>query len=287
MRRIEKPIYDPCVVFSLCVGGIHDPAMQSRLNSLIPYYSMIASEYAALAASTNLFVIGKHVGKDESIVFEDVTRGELRNLYKQQMVGKDKPGRKIYEQLRALSKGRPCPYCGVGLTTTLDHYLPNAKYPFYSVLPINLIPSCKDCNTGKLASSASTAEEQHINPYYDKQHFFVDQWLFADVDQTDPAIVKFCVRPPKSWDGDSVSKKRVEAHFNDFSLSDRFSIAVAEQLSILRYDLAHLGDATSRKEELVRHANCCALVHKNSWQTALHQALAESNWYCQGGYAQG
>ena len=42
-----------------------------------------------------------------------------------------------------------CPYCDNGLQRVeLDHFLPKSSFPFLSVHPDNLIPSCHDSNTG-------------------------------------------------------------------------------------------------------------------------------------------
>lgn len=42
-----------------------------------------------------------------------------------------------------------CPYCDSGLQCTeLDHFLPKNAFPFLSVHPDNLIPSCHDSNRG-------------------------------------------------------------------------------------------------------------------------------------------
>lgn len=42
-----------------------------------------------------------------------------------------------------------CPYCGVTLPKTYDHYLPEAHFPELSVHALNLIPCCGSCNSTK------------------------------------------------------------------------------------------------------------------------------------------
>ncbi|TPJ42888.1 HNH endonuclease signature motif containing protein [Mesorhizobium sp. B2-7-1] len=59
-----------------------------------------------------------------------------------------------------------CPFCGgLGHTWTLDHYLPKANFPAYSVNPSNLVPCCRDCNSGKNASFGAELHEQTLHPY--------------------------------------------------------------------------------------------------------------------------
>jgi len=42
-----------------------------------------------------------------------------------------------------------CPLCGQEPVTDLDHYVPRAKMPEYSVHLLNLIPTCHECNLDK------------------------------------------------------------------------------------------------------------------------------------------
>lgn len=44
---------------------------------------------------------------------------------------------------------RRCPYCGITLPKTYDHYLPESLYPELSVHALNLIPCCNSCNQTK------------------------------------------------------------------------------------------------------------------------------------------
>lgn len=285
MRALAKPSNDPYDVFNLCVGSIQDNDLRTRLTGIAANFAFESKKYISLANSGSLFTIPEYSGNNASVVLGKVTKGELKSLYTQHMVGKGKPARRVYEELLSLSRGRKCPLCGFGQVQTLDHYMPKAKFPVFSVLPGNLIPACRDCNSGKLASTANTAEEQSIHPYYDEAHFFSDQWLYAKVEPTLPVTVNYYVTPPKSWD--PISKDRAKAHFKNYKLSDRFSIEVATQLSELRYELEFIPDEITRRDHLLQRAESCKKVHKNSWQTALHQALANSPWYCNGGFALG
>lgn len=42
-----------------------------------------------------------------------------------------------------------CPLCGQKVVEDLDHYIPRAKMPEYSVHLLNLIPTCHECNDDK------------------------------------------------------------------------------------------------------------------------------------------
>ena len=45
-----------------------------------------------------------------------------------------------------------CPYCdGQNNDAELDHYFPQSKFPFFSCLPLNLVPICSSCNDATVA----------------------------------------------------------------------------------------------------------------------------------------
>jgi hypothetical protein len=282
MRRIEKPIFSALSVFERCVEGISELGLQKKLNAIAKEIFNAGKSYEENAALCTLYSVATFRGKDDAFVAANVSKGELKSLYSKYLVAKGKPGRVIYEQLLGLSPQKLCPQCGFGHVKTLDHYLPKSKYPLYSVLPQNLVPACRDCNTGKLASTATQPGEQPIHPYFDAAYFFEEQWLYAEVVQTVPASITFFVSPPVKWD--KISKERVQSHFEGFELSERFSVQVATELAAIRNYLPILPDEQSRGEHLAERAKVYSELHKNSWQTALSQALANSLWYCQIGY---
>src|SRR5204862_24909 len=105
----------------------------------------------------------------------NLTKLDLMNLYSNQMVGSKGKARSIYDDILAAAGGF-CPLCGeLGQARTLDHYLPKANFPAYSVFPENLVPCCRDCNTGKNSSFPATRDKQALHPYLDKSAFFEER----------------------------------------------------------------------------------------------------------------
>ena len=205
----------------------------------------------------------------------------LKKLYTNQMVPKDKPARKYYDELMSLPPLNRCPFCGIGTVTTLDHYLPKSEFPIFSILPYNLVASCKDCNTGKLADYATTKNSQTLHPYYDD--FTYEQWLFARVLQTSPVSIEFYVSPPSAWS--QIEKDRVKSHFDNYQLEKRFSIEAANSLADLREEFMIFSSTpTDIQQELYKKFVSHDSRHKNSWETAMYQALCQNQWYCNRGY---
>lgn len=56
---------------------------------------------------------------------------------------------KLIEDTQPTRFLKRCPYCGVTLPKTYDHYLPEAHFPELSVHTLNLIPCCGSCNSTK------------------------------------------------------------------------------------------------------------------------------------------
>jgi len=275
MRAITAPDLDPQKVYLSCINSISDNDLRNRLNEVSNGIIIAAVNYKERAETNQLYTIPPNNCGNDTVVLGTVTKKELKNLYSSHMVGRTKPARLVYDLLLSKAPLGKCPFCGVGHASTLDHYLPKTKYPQLSVVPLNLVPSCKDCNTGKSVAIATTEEEQSLHPYFDHQKFINEQWLFAEVVPTTPETIRYFVKSPVSWD--NVSKNRVKSHFNDFKLAAKYTVEAANELAGRKQildDFKKQNDSNALinflKQEAVSHSK----KHVNSWQTALYQALA-------------
>lgn len=64
-----------------------------------------------------------------------------------------------------------CAYCGVRDASTLDHYLAKdgqEGFPELSLLPVNLVPACAECNKPRGIRDRQTGDRALIHPYFDK-----------------------------------------------------------------------------------------------------------------------
>lgn len=277
MRVLAKPTIKPVEFYLQCVIRISNQNLYNRFKEIgvLPYVKKVV-DYDTKASNGDLYTIPIHDNMNGIITVNDMKEA----LYSQQMVAKPK-GRKIYDKIMSLAPLNRCPFCGIGTVTTLDHYLPKAKFPIFSVLPNNLIPSCKDCNTGKLTNYARTKEGQTLHPYYD--NFTNEKWLFARVEQTSPVSISFFIDAPNEWN--PIDKLRVKTHFIEYNLGKRFSIESSNELANLKEEFTLFSlEPEDRRKELNKKATIAQRRYLNSWESALYQALAESDWYCSGGY---
>lgn len=277
MRVISKPTINPAIIFSKCLNSINSRTQRNKFRRVKNRIITESKDFDNKASVGTLYTITTH---DD--VLGIVTKDEMKKLYTEQMVPiKKKKGRKIYDRLMSLAPLNICPFCGIGTVRTLDHYLPKAKFPTYSVLSYNLIPCCMECNKDKSTDYAIVQEKQTLHPYYDD--YTGEQWLFAKVEQTSPVSIRFFVNAPNEWD--FIEKSRVEVHFIEYNLGKRFSIQSSNELANLKEEFILFSlNKDDIKKELNKKATIFKNRHLNSWESALYQALAESDWYCSGGY---
>ncbi|MCE5268403.1 MAG: HNH endonuclease [Planctomycetaceae bacterium] len=278
MRKLDMPAEDAGQVFRMCIGGVRNAALRRRLASVEANIVADANAFR-YAASTAML----HTMLPEEDIAGIVSKSEMSDVYTQRMAKKGSSGRPIYDKLLAAPAHGRCPLCGQRTVSTLDHHLPKAHYPTLAVVPINLIPTCADCNRAKTDAIAQTREEQTLHPYFD--NIENDSWLEADVIEDVPASLRFCVSPPVDWDESKAA--RVRHHFKVFKLAALYASHAAEELAGMRYRLKKLfdeADAEAVVEHLWEEAESRAAINVNSWQTAMYRALASSNWYCNGGF---
>tara|TARA_R110000772_G_scaffold202665_5_gene312972 strand:+ start:40 stop:900 length:861 start_codon:yes stop_codon:yes gene_type:complete len=285
MRAMNAPSEDPQEVYQTCINSITDGNLRTRLHVLTNAIGVAAIDYHQRALAKQLYTIPPNNCSNEETALGAVTKKELKSVYSTHMVGRAKPARAIYDSLLSRAPLGRCPFCGMGHASTLDHYLPKTKYPQLSVVPVNLVPSCKDCNTGKSTSVSSTAGGQSLHPYYDHQSLVDEQWLYAEVVHTVPVTIRFFVQAPIHWD--DISKLRVQSHFRDFKLAARYSVEASNQIACLRDILSRYREllgVEGVRQHLMIEAQASYQQHSNSWQTAMFQALASSGWYCDSGF---
>lgn len=71
------------------------------------------------------------------------------------------------KEIRKRSGISCCPMCGSMHAGTLDHVLPKANYPAFSIFGINLVPACKCNGLRGIALTGNNAGERVLHPYFD------------------------------------------------------------------------------------------------------------------------
>ena len=288
LKTLSKPSFGQDPVFTTCVQGVADTGATTRLNAIKPQLLERERTYDQLASLGRLDQWPPHPqGGNDLLALGAVSRGELKGLYTDQMARAGRPARNYYDQLRVSAPGNLCPYCGIGAVETLDHFLPKGRYSTLSVLPLNLVPACRDCNTGK-HGGAVTAESMTLHPYFEDASISRDEWLFATIVSAQVIHVEFRAATPNAWPA-SVSR-RVMNHVSEFDLSRRYGIQAAGRLTYYADYINGLmtsGADYAIAEFLRLNAQSERTAYGvNSWQAALAKAVAEDAWFSSKGYTQ-
>ncbi|WP_425569038.1 HNH endonuclease, partial [Pseudonocardia xishanensis] len=106
-----------------------------------------------------------------------------------------KPFAHIRNELMA-ANGARCPLCANGTVATLDHYLPRASFPEFSILATNLVPCCERCNRIKGEKLKRADGARFLHAYFDRLPDA--ELLVAEVDTTELVAVDFSVVHDKS-----------------------------------------------------------------------------------------
>lgn len=279
MWKLDRPAQAAEDVFTTCISRVRDPDLKARLAAVTQVVRDASIVFEAAATSTTLHSIARH-----ETVGGIVTGVEMQAVYTARMAKKGAPGRPVYDHLISGAPHGRCPLCGQRMVSTLDHHLPKANFPSLAVAPLNLVPACADCNKAKLASVATQAAQVPLHPYF--EDIDEQQWLKAAVEQTTPAAFRFYVEPADNWS--EVLAARVRLHFDVLGLGRLYGSHAAEELLNIRHQLVELhalGGADIVRAELEQRAQSCEAARLNGWRTATYQAMAQSEWFCDGGFA--
>jgi hypothetical protein len=277
LKALEKPSRDARSVFEACVNGLRFADMQDRLMPLALNIQQAEATYLAMAATSTLYgVAGAAYHKGDRT-------DDMVKLYSNVLSKKTSELRYIYDEIKAGAKGDICPLCEQSVVKTLDHYLEKRLFPIYAVAPINLVPSCTDCNKVRSLEKPKSASDQTLHPYFDRAD---DQtWLHAEILPTDPVVAEYAALRPSAWN--KLKQDRVQSHFRVLGLSALYTTQAAVELSQIRSALIEIVESQGTiglQAHLAEQADSRRTANRNSWQTALYIALSTSEGFCDGGF---
>jgi hypothetical protein len=280
MKKLSLPTVDFCAALSAAISGIGNEDERAVYTDAFDNPAAMASHYEATALAANLYAEPRLTTTDDPVVLGGLHKSQLTKLYSQYFVPEKKPARRFYETLKVTANGK-CPLCGgIGHVRTLDHYLPKANFPIYSVLPTNLVPCCRDCNSEKLNAFADIKENQTLHPYFDNDRFFNEKWIYARVIQQIPPVLDYYVAPPENWAPED--KSRAQSHFDEYSLADKFSVEAAadipETIQTRRTIMAH--NTPEEFSLYLAEKGQTDTIPINNWRRVMFLALATDSWFC-------
>lgn len=280
MIKMDRPDLGAHEVFRTCIERIRSEDLKARMISVVDDVVEASINFEELAAATRL-----HLFPREGVVGGIINTAEMEAVYTQRMAKKGAPGREVYDIIIGSAPNGKCPLCGHRTVSTLDHHLPKSHYPVLSVVPLNLVPACSDCNKAKLAGTPSRPNDEALHPYFD--NIDDDRWLYAEVLEGSPAALRFRVQAPAHWD--EILADRVKLHFKTLNIGVLYAAESADELLNIRHQLRLIfanGGALSVRNELQHRAESCRSVRRNSWRAVAYEAFSECEWFCNGGFDQ-
>lgn len=278
MKRLDPPTFDASHAVQICASGINIPERAQALLEALPVIQASETEYRERGASCQLF------GIEESDQVTPAVNAELMGvIYKSHFARAGSPSRMLYEQIKMAPAHGICPLCGQRVVATVDHYLPQTRFPKLNLIPVNLLPACSDCNKRKLARVPERAEEQTLHPYFD--NLGDERWLTVEIQASSPPTITFSIRPVPGWG--EVLTARVRHHFRVMGLGELYVAQAASELADISYSLEEVGAAAGpggvRAHLDFQFRSRCAR-DANSWKAALYEGLKDSDWFCVEGY---
>lgn len=273
MIGMTCPDDDPKALYEDLATHTRDVELRASLLAESDRVARRSGEYLRLAQEGRLFTMGQ----EEPV---GLTRDELSGVYERVLV--NGYGRNVYDRIKGSAKFRRCPLCGQRVVKTLDHYLPQTRYPELAVFPANLVPACADCNKAKLAHVATVREEETYHPYFDD--WSGRPFLGASLEFAESLTVSFRVLNVPEMAEQEL--RRIKNHFELLQLNELYvcnaSAELAESKAMYRRNFASGGDVL--REELRQTAETRSQANRNGWMAALYRCLAESNEFCNGGF---
>lgn len=285
MNRVQYPAIECDDVYSACLLSVtrRNLPYKVKLQSIA---DVVADNWTAFddrcsPKNFHLFVpcLPK---KKEQVISRGVTKEELMDLYSVYMLKANSASRKVYDKLRAASYGL-CPLCGINEATTLDHYLPKARYPLLSVNPRNLIPACQDCNKGKSDGIFTSASHQTLYPYSEDIKFYQTDWISATISSDFGILVfDFFADPPQRWL--ETEKNRVKNHFDNFGLRKKYSRNASQFVPTITHDIKKMLLNGNHRMVQDHYASLAEAQKKNSTFRIIYKTLAEDEDICGGSF---
>ena len=132
-----------------------------------------------------------------------------------------------------------CQYCTINSIGPMDHIIPKAEFPEFSVHPKNLFPCCSQCNEYKSNTWLRSNQRQFLNLYLDVLPQI--QYLFVEVQMDVEGVsqVNFFL----SNQGEQVSESLfavIQNHYDNLHLLNRFATESNSEITNLRNSLISL-----------------------------------------------
>lgn len=172
-----------------------------------------------------------------------------------------------------------CPYCGVTLPKTFDHYLPEVSFPELSVHALNLVPCCGTCNQTKNNKWKNATHRTFLHFYSDQipseQYLSVTLYSLAGANAVG---ARFSINKPVVLSNDDWSV--LAAHYEKLNLIKIYDELANDEISeIFNACVSHLRCGGVDISKFLTHllSSEDQLYGLNHWRVVLMKSLSVNN----------
>ncbi|MGM7415841.1 HNH endonuclease signature motif containing protein [Lactococcus lactis] len=211
IKDILEVLRDEVVEFVDFIGDGEDESFNQVVDLFSAYEKKYMDEYESLS---NLPVISE----------DDINANfaTIKNYYPEYYKGHALY--KYREIMESLVEMR-CPICDCSFAysqVTLDHIIPKKKYPYYSITPINLVPTCYNCNMRKNDGTPSKI----LHPYFHDFITFDYLTVTLEVNEKEPteSIINLGFTELNSDDVNEINKvESIKANIDLYKLRQKYT----------------------------------------------------------------
>ena len=276
MRKMRKPENNVSEIVTDCTSNYRDSNLRDRHLSNISFIEDYTTNFENQMSLSGVHTIAPHDNVNGA-----VSKDEMVKLYTNKFSKLKEPGRKHYDKIIVSEPSGKCPICSVRSVTTIDHFMGKSAYPTLAVSPVNLIPTCRDCNIDKGEQPFLSSENVHLHPYFDDIDDVI--WMTVEISNvSDDAIATYSVVKTKPEKWDKLLFERVRNHFVLFKLHKLYSLQAADEISGVKYKLqkikAKVG-ITGLYQDMQDTLCSYEKISLNHWKAALYRGILESRWF--------
>ncbi|RZG86161.1 HNH endonuclease [Acinetobacter sp. WCHAc060033] len=189
MFRKPLPNFTIQDTYPVCISYISNAGIKQYMVDMQEHVYTQSEKYLKLISQSKLqeldiptiFNIPVDTNGRKSQTHENNWFVKLYKYYLSKNEQKYSDANKFYNRIKLdgviNNNSKRCCYCNNHKIEVVDHFLPESKYIFLAVNPINLVPACEECNDNKHAYSPSATEPVLVHPYFD----FIDHINWLDV----------------------------------------------------------------------------------------------------------
>jgi len=278
MKHIKKTKITTESVLKACVSNLTNEEVKNELLNNIAILKQNDEIFEEKTTNLEVYTIGQDIE-----ISPIANASVLKKLYTDKLSKKGQIARDLYDEILISAPNEKCPYCNHRLADTLDHFLPKANFPIYSISPINLLPACTQCNKGKTNSIPTNASEQTLHPYFD--NFEELNWLECEILNLPNIVFKF--KTKNIFEEGNINNIRISNHFSFYKLNDLYKSNASTEFANIKRQITIIYN-TKGVEELKDFLLEAYLSRKetdiNSWQTAFYKSLYDSEEFVNGGF---